>query len=219
MFTLSPRSRLEPAPLKRRRLRSLPFCCILAGLVAGGLAGAGPAAAMTGDGDGGIGGAPQDEILFAGTEPMDNSELGDLRGGFMVAGLEFNFAVEIRTTFQNAQNETVGLVTSINFDDHGATTRSYTVGNLPEGATSVTAGAPGSVQAVLNTEATRILHDVSLSKLNTVISNTANQVNVNQDMRMDVVAPNFSSFAKDFVTTSHLRQLGDITAQLGLGHR
>lgn len=187
--------------------------CILAGLAAGSLAGAEPAAAMIPAVE------EQDGTLFAGVEPIANEELGGLRGGFMVAGLEFNFAIEIRTSFQNALNETVGLVTSINFNDAGQTTRSQTIGTLPTGATTIMTGAQGSVQAALNTEATRILHDISPGKLTTIINNSANQMNVSQDMRLDVQAPNFSSFATNFTTAAQLGQLGEVSSRLGLGSR
>lgn len=82
---------------------TLIFCAALAG----------PLSALPGDH------GPDRPDTFMGLEPMAESELAKHRGGMSVAGMKFNFAVEVRMNTEVLENgdSVFGMTTTLSFDN------------------------------------------------------------------------------------------------------
>ena len=129
---MSPLSLTTPAPLREsrrrctarasRRLPATALAMILAALA--------PAHTALADVDG--------DIELAALEPLEGSELADLRGGFRVGGYEFALGAVVKTVVAGAAGQLFELVSTFSVPEIGARTHL---------GTTITSGGTGSQTA------------------------------------------------------------------------
>lgn len=150
---------------------------------------------------------------FAGLETIGRSELGELRGGMMVGGIEVNFAVVIRTTVTDASGP-LGLQTTLTVGDAGQLAQAITTA-VGAGGT-LTPGANG-VGVTMQGDGTSITHKVIQDQIQSLIANSASGRTITQTTDVNVTAPGFNAISQNHVTQSHVARIGYDSAMVGLG--
>jgi hypothetical protein len=150
---------------------------------------------------------------FVGLESLGHSELGELRGGMTVGGIEVNFAVVIRTTVTGASGP-LGLQTTLTVGDAGQLAQAITTA-VGVGGTLIP-GANG-VGVTMQGNGTSITHQVMQDQIQSLIANTASGRTVTQTTDVNVTAPNFNTMSQNHVAQSHVARIGYDSAMVGLG--
>lgn len=137
---MSPLPLTTPAPLResRRRCTARASRRLPATALAMVLAALAPAHTALADVDG--------DIELAALEPLEGSELADLRGGFRVGGYEFALGAVVKTVVAGAAGQLFELVSTFSVPEIGALTHLGTT-ITPGAATSGTSGGTGSQTA------------------------------------------------------------------------
>lgn len=148
---------------------------------------------------------------FAGLASIGTSELGTLRGGMMIAGIPVDFAVTIRTAVGTAMNS-AGLQTTLTVNDQGLMTSNSTVTGHPNAVTAT----PDSVAMDLAGGATHVLQQVNQGQVQTLISNTADNVVISHSTQVDVHMPGFLALQQNWVAGAHAGRMGAEAAMFSL---
>jgi hypothetical protein len=136
---------------------------------------------------------------------LSEEELGGQRGGFMTPlGLEVGFGAIVRTTIDGA----LALEQTLTITDQGVV-REVTGGALtPDLVAAAAAGGinldpaanlAGVVSPGANGGATAVLTDVGTSFLNSVVINTANNRDINQNTQINLNIPAFAAAQQGFI--------------------
>ena len=150
---------------------------------------------------------------FAGMSPLADSELGDMRGGFSFGGINFNFAVTIRSIVKDAMDNAFGMMTKLTLNNAGQVASSTTtVIGTPSEVSTPSSGDGTPVQVSVGNEQTQLVHDIALDHLQAITTNTASGVSINQDVDVNVMMPGFKSamakFSKASIVNNIQRQIG-----------
>lgn len=136
----------------------------------------------------------------AGSQPLSDDELSDLRGGFITTnGFTFGFGVVIRTYV----NEQLALKTQMTWTPTGPVTEQVRgdapgVTDLASALTSLLnngidlsgiSGTAGGVALVDGDGATALIHNVTSGQLQNLIVNSASNRNLRQDMELNLYLP------------------------------
>lgn len=149
---------------------------------------------------------------FAGLDPVGRSEMGELRGGMMVGGIQVDFAVVVRTTVQGAGGP-MGLQTTLTLNDAGGLASAITtaVGG------AVLQQAANGLAMVLQGSGTSISHQVLGDSLATAIANRAGGVTISQSTDLNVTMPGFLATSRSYFAHSYVAKSGVDAAIVGLG--
>jgi hypothetical protein len=128
--------------------------------------------------------------------PIDDSELDQIRGGFMVEGVEFNFGAVLKTTVDGQ----LALQTNVTWTPTGAQTTVVLGPNATQGAGAVNGTVKGlNLQgltpdqvAVLNNGATAIIQKVTGGAVQNIVLNTASDQNISQSTEVHLDLPGFA---------------------------
>jgi hypothetical protein len=140
-----------------------------------------------------------------GVAVMSDTELNDHRGGFEVAGININFGATI-TTFVDG---IPALTTTLTWTDAGAVIED-TVGNLPQTASSLTAGdlvglgldPTSDVTGIViddETGVTEIVHNVGDGTLQNIVINSASGLDITQAIDVSLELPGFEAIQADLI--------------------
>lgn len=170
-------------------------------------------------------------IMFAGRQakaddlpaaPVPDSELADMRGGFLVAdGVQFNFGA-LMSTQVNGQ---LAFQTQVTFTPAGPQVAQTVGPNTVQGTTASNGTINGlNLQgfnpkdvALLNNGATALIQKVVGGSVQNIVINAANNQNIQQSTQLQLKLPGFAQTAQLFqqnLATMHLLQSG----QAGLVH-
>lgn len=170
-------------------------------------------------------------ILFAGPlaraeelpAPVADSELADMRGGFLVAdNLQFNFGALMQTLV----NGQVAMQTQVTYTPAGPQVAQTVAPNAVQGATVSNgtinglnlAGIDPKTITLLNNGATALIQKVTGGTVQNIVINTASNQNIHQATQLQLQLPGFAQTAQLFqqnLAMSHLLQNGQ-TALAGM---
>lgn len=163
-------------------------------------------------------GAPayaQDDVWGADIAVMDDAEMGDLRGGFNINGIEIQFGVLITTIL----NGDIVLQTHFTIDDTGALIQQMSA-DLGVDFAELTdeqraqfgvAGLDGANGIVLEGESgvTALIHNVSDRALQNIVVNTASDMDITQEFSVTLTLPGFEAVQADYDFASFGFSLND----------
>jgi hypothetical protein len=150
---------------------------------------------------------------FAGLHAIESAELGDLRGGMLVGGIEVNFAVVIRTTVSGAGGP-LGLETTLTVGNAGQLAQAITTA---VGAGGVVAPGTNGVGMTLQGGGTSITHKVVQDQIQSLIANSASNRTVTQTTDVNVTVPDFNVMSQTRFSHTHAARVGYDSAMVGLG--
>lgn len=153
---------------------------------------------------------------FAGLEPVGRAELGELRGGMNIGGIEVNFAVVVRTMVEGSASP-MGLETTLSVDDFGRLGGAATrlVGGI---ASDYFVGhGEGGMQLSLDGGATTILHHILRNQLEAVVSNRMDNRNILNSTDVNVTMPGFSALSQAYFAQALTARMGRDSAMGSIG--
>lgn len=158
-------------------------------------------------------------------EVMDEAEMGDLRAGFSVAGIQFNFGAVVTSTL----NGVPVLITQLTMTDTGAIVQ-QTLNAVGENIASL---APEDLQAlglegeenaagvVIASESgiTAFVHNVAEGTLQNIIVNTATGQDITQDIDVTLTLPGFEYIQSQLALETFGLRISDDLQNVAIGPR
>ena len=138
-----------------------------------------------------------------GVEVMNDADLAEHRGGFMVAGIDINFAAVVTTSI----NGVPALTTQLTWTDAGAIIQE-TIGGGVGISSSLTPDqllalglSPNAAGVVVqdSSGATQIIHNVTEGALQNILINTASDQDISQTIDVRLELPNFELLQGNFI--------------------
>jgi hypothetical protein len=156
--------------------------------------------------------------------PVPDSELAEMRGGFIVAdGVQFDFGAKLTATV----NGQLAFQTQVTFTPSGPHITETLGQNVVQG-TSVPGTIKGLGQqgfspqdiALMNQGATALIQKVTGGSVQNIVINTANNQNIQQSTQLQLNLPSFAQAQQLFqqnLAVLHLLQNGQV-GLTGAGH-
>lgn len=152
---------------------------------------------------------------FGGFQPLGAAELGQARGGFNVAGLDFNFSVSIETMLESP-TETLRMTTQLALNEIGQLTPIDSLSQASEGAALPQINAvSGGVEMVAQGALAQIFHRFTGTSLETGGYNRSNDTVINTTTTVNVAMPGFLDKADLFNAGAMQNQISRDIAMMG----
>ena len=142
---------------------------------------------------------------------LSDEELADLRGGFVLGGLQMDFAVTVETMVRNA-TEASGLATFLKIADDGGIAQSQTTA-IGQGTELPTIIENATLFSTMGQE-TKILHRVMGNQIESLTQNRASDLSISQSTNIDVTMPGFLRMMDDWRGNSLIDRLSADSALL-----
>lgn len=164
----------------------------------------------------------EDELRIADAQIVPDSEMGELRAGFMdPSGFLLKFAVDVKSQIDGALTFVRSLVLQHDHNGHlqASTSTELLSQNLPEGTTANVIDNGKGIVISNGSGQTTILNQTSSGALTNMIVNTANNVDVSQTMNIDLVLQNVSSIVGQLSALKNINAPAGIMNQASQMHR
>jgi len=153
-------------------------------------------------------------------DPVSDSTLSKKRGGFSFGGMNFMFGLSLNTTTSNG----LSLSTMLNMNDSGHWTPAITqtsvtltssAANLPPVNTTMNQNGPLSFsQSVGDPTTTQIVNQIAGKNIQTLITNTINNVTVNNNATLTVQVSGAPSSNNRMSTFANINKFADQMSRL-----
>lgn len=164
-----------------------------------------------------------DEQSWGDVEVMADTEMEDLRGGFVIGGIEIGFGVVV-TTILNGQPV---LTTQLTITDAGRIVE-QTMANVGQSLTDMTpeardalglGGLDDANGIVIEDESgvTALVHNITEGALQNIIVNTATGRDISQDIDVTLTLPNFEFIQGEIALELFGMRLLDDMSGIGFG--
>jgi hypothetical protein len=150
---------------------------------------------------------------------IPDSELDDMRGGFIVGGLQFNFSAVMQTTV----NGQLAFETQVNWTPNGEqitqtlgpnATLGASAGNTSIKGLNLQGLTPNQI-ATLNNGATEVVQNVTGGVVQNIVLNTASSQAISQSTQLNLSLPGFAQMQQMFQQNTAMLHLMQ-SAQNGL---
>jgi predicted double-glycine peptidase len=133
--------------------------------------------------------------------PVADSELDDMRGGWMVDGIQFNFGAVMQTMV----NGQLAFQTQLTWTANGPQVTQMVGGNVVKGTTTTgqitglnLQGFTPDQVALMNNGATALIQKVTGGTVQNIVINTANGQNIQQSTQLQLTIPNLAQLQQAY---------------------